>query len=324
MRAFVIFLLAIALSVRADDEAQYKTAIKLFKTKDYSTALVLLESLNKKDPDSAKVLLALGFAYSKTDKKDKASACYRKIVRANLEGGKNAEEATKALKYLAEMNDGFARVYESAGELEMKIKDAKSKRDRQFMKAAVRQLYDYALSDEAWTVETKETPETEPAPAKEEKAGDARVQHFPASRRTDIMAMFDAAKNLAAGGEVKASAHYQGREPASILSGKREGIQWTLKTEPGWIETTWKKPPVGRYVVLINNTINKEKALGWGEKSKVTVNGEQAFTIKRNFYRNEIVVIDLGKTTRIKSVRCDLAAGSYSGLAGLKIHRWKK
>ncbi len=129
---------------------------------------------------------------------------------------------------------------------------------------------------------------------------------------------FSPEKNVARGGSAVASSYYGRREPNGVFAGNRTGHAWTLSGPRGTFEATWDPPVLGRYVLLFNRT-SARGADPWGEAA-VRINDFEPIPVPPRFGGQNVLVVDLGTTLRIASLKATIAGRTYPGLAGLEIH----
>jgi hypothetical protein len=169
------------------------------------------------------------------------------------------------------------------------------------------------------------TPTPAPAPT---ATSESAVAATPASPTVTVMtanefnakwaSVFPVGRNVASkGATATASSHYEDRVPGHIFSGSRAGEAWVLDGQAGWIEAKWNPSVKGRYILLFSSSA----PLGtdpWGDAT-ISVNGGAA--MKADGVKGDcVVMVDLGKTQIIGSLKVEIKAGGYPGLAGLEVH----
>jgi len=130
-------------------------------------------------------------------------------------------------------------------------------------------------------------------------------------------AAFPAARNVASKGTATASSQYEDLVPGNVFSGSRSGEAWVLNGQAGWLEAKWNPAVKGRYIFLFSSST----PLGtdpWGEAA-VTINGGEAMKVE-GVKGDCVVALDLGQAQSIGSLKVEIKAGGYPGLAGIEVH----
>jgi hypothetical protein len=130
---------------------------------------------------------------------------------------------------------------------------------------------------------------------------------------------FPAINNRARGGLVKVSGtqkEYK-NDPLATLGGVRWGDIWCIDSETGWYLAGWDKAVVGRYILVFCRNTDSEHD-PWGD-ARIQINKSNPIPIKGMSGKHTLIV-DLGKSIEIKSIRIDFHGNERPGLCGLEIH----
>ncbi len=134
----------------------------------------------------------------------------------------------------------------------------------------------------------------------------------------EVSSQFPPGANLGRGGGAKASSQYRDRDPDRVFGGERAGHSWTLNGPAGWFEAEWNPPVRGRHIVVFNRT-SRSGADPWGS-ARILVNGRRIGILSEDFGGTMVMVVDLGASERVRSVRFEIEGRTYPGMAGLEIH----
>ena len=125
--------------------------------------------------------------------------------------------------------------------------------------------------------------------------------------------------NLARGGTATASStHREMDEPFTALGGGRRHETWSLDGPTGWFEAQWPQPLAARYVLIFNRPGGRDSD-SW-DAGSVEVNGALAATFNA-FDRGQVLVLDLGKTADVRTVKVWIQGEQNPGISGLEVHR---
>ena len=124
--------------------------------------------------------------------------------------------------------------------------------------------------------------------------------------------------NLARGGTAAASStHREMDEPFTALGGGRRHDTWSLDGPTGWFEAKWPQPLPARFVLIFNRP-SRGTGDAW-EAGSVEVNGAVVATFKA-FVRGEVIVLDLGRTTDVRTLKVWIQGEHNPGISGLEVH----
>lgn len=124
--------------------------------------------------------------------------------------------------------------------------------------------------------------------------------------------------NLARGGTATASStHREMDEPFTALGGGRRHETWSLDGPTGWFEAKWPQPLAARYVLVFNRPA-RGNGDSW-EAGSIEVNGAVVATFKA-FVRGDVLVLDLGRTTEVRTIKVWIQGEHNPGISGLEVH----
>lgn len=124
--------------------------------------------------------------------------------------------------------------------------------------------------------------------------------------------------NLARGGTAAASStHPEMDEPFTALGGGRKHDTWSLKGPSGWFEAAWQKPLAARHLLVFNRPGGK-RSDPW-DVGSIEINGQLVATFNA-FTRGHVLIVDLAKSTEIRTVKIWIQGEENPGLSGLEIH----
>ena len=124
--------------------------------------------------------------------------------------------------------------------------------------------------------------------------------------------------NLARGGTATASStHREMDEPFTALGGGRRHETWSLDGPTGWFEAKWPQPLAARFVLVFNRPARRD-CDAW-EAGSVEINGAVVATFKA-FARGEVMVLDLGRTTEVRTLKVWIQGEHNPGISGLEVH----
>ena len=138
-----------------------------------------------------------------------------------------------------------------------------------------------------------------------------------------VASQFPAAQNKAGDGVLNVSSR-ESREgvwdSSKVFSGSRKGDGCNLGEARGFVEATWAKPPMGRYILLFART---ESGSGkgsdrWGTAA-ISVNGGRPAPLF-GMACQKVAVIDLGRIASVQRVTISINGEFHPGLAGIEIH----
>lgn len=157
------------------------------------------------------------------------------------------------------------------------------------------------------------------AGVKQELTSGEILYYYSPKQHKRILEVFPKRFNIAKIGRAAASSQYGTREPQRILTGNRLGTDWCLNEESGWLEVIWEEPIRGRYLLLDNRRTSPPGKDPWGSAS-IIVNDNEIARLKEEFAGSYVLLIDLGKRTKIGKFRCEIKGNSYPGMSGLEIY----
>jgi len=131
---------------------------------------------------------------------------------------------------------------------------------------------------------------------------------------------FPATNNVAATGTAAASSNWGDRKPADALRGERTDTTWSLAGPSGWFRADWDPPVSGRYVLLFARG-GAPGGNPWGRASLTLNNANPRRVVDMS--SGHVLIVDLGITVPVKSLRLEFRGKMYPGLAGVEVHAEK-